>query len=96
MKGRPKDLSNVEQPTKFKRTYKDKDGITDIWTYDLNKNPSGPISVEINYPKNFNTGTKDQDLENKYKNAPISQRKWLAPSGKMVGYQRAKSLGLVK
>ena len=72
------------------------DGTKDTWTYDLNKQPNGPLSVEIWYPKNYNFGTKEQDLVKKFKNAPLTQRKWMAPSGKLVSYQRAKVLGLIK
>jgi hypothetical protein len=34
--------------TKFTRTYEDEDTI-ETWTYDLDKFPNGPISVEIKY-----------------------------------------------
>jgi hypothetical protein len=34
--------------TKFTRVYEDEDTI-ETWTYDLDKFPNGPISVEIKY-----------------------------------------------
>jgi hypothetical protein len=34
--------------TKFTRIYEDEDTI-ETWTYDLDKFPNGPISVEIKY-----------------------------------------------
>jgi hypothetical protein len=38
---------NVKK-TKFEHIYQDEDS-TSIWKYDLNKQPNGPISVEIKY-----------------------------------------------
>ena len=95
-RGRPHDTSNDAKVSKFSVVYENKDGTKDTWTYDLNKQPNGPLSVEIWYPKNYNFGTKEQDLVKKFKNAPLTQRKWMAPSGKLVSYQRAKVLGLIK
>jgi len=83
-------------PTKYERTYQDNDGTISIWKYDMSKNANGAYSVETIYPKSFKATTQEEDLERISKNVPFSQRKWLAPSGKMVGYARAKSLGLIK
>jgi hypothetical protein len=42
--------------TKFTRVYEDEE-MTSVWTYDLSKTKSGPISVENTY-KNLPKGTK--------------------------------------
>lgn len=81
-----------EQPTKFTRKFKDlKTGITSVWTFDLSKSTKGPISTEFEYPKDYiSEGVMEENL-------PKSQRKYLNPAnGKLVGYCRAMSLGLIK
>lgn len=94
-RGRPKSnetlaAEQAERPTKFERVYTDADGGKQVWKYDLNKNPHGPIEVDIVYPK----GTKvAEELE---ASLPKTKRRYLNPkNGKFVSYQRAKSLGLV-
>lgn len=83
-----------EKPTKFKRNYKNDDGTTEIWNYDLEKFPSGPIEVTIDYPKDYKSSV--DELEESQKNLPITKQKFLNPAnGKLVGYQRAKSLGII-
>lgn len=47
-RGRPKDISLDEQPRKFRYRYNNYDGTEDVWTYDLDDFPNGPISVESN------------------------------------------------
>ena len=97
MRGRPKENIIVEKPIKFEKRYSDKDGIISVWKYDLSKTTNGPISVELIYPKSYSTQTKEQDYDKKYKNAPLTQRKWINPkNGKEVSYQRARQLGLIK
>jgi hypothetical protein len=53
-RGRPKkiqvenEVPKVENPTKFERRYEDEETI-EIWKYDLNKKPNGPLEVSITY-----------------------------------------------
>jgi len=93
-RGRPKIQLLEDQPLKFKREYKNNDGTIDTWNYDLTIRDNGPISVEITYPKAYKS---PQDvLEKQNEKLPLTQRMYLNPiNGKMVGYFRAKNLGLV-
>ena len=54
--------------TKFTRTYEDEDTI-ETWTYDLDKFPNGPISVEIKYKagaeKRIKQGAKETKEQQK-------------------------------
>ena len=47
-RGRPKDVSIEEKPRKFIRVYED-ELTTETWTFDLDKQPNGPILVDIKY-----------------------------------------------
>ena len=44
--------TNDSNPTKFERVYEDEETI-DTWKYDLNKNPNGPIEVDIKYKRGY-------------------------------------------
>jgi hypothetical protein len=93
-RGRPKQEVNETEfvkPMKFIREYKSKNGGRSVWTYDLNKAPNGPISIEEFYPTNF---VSEAEIEAKL---PKTQRKYINPkNGKLVAYSRAKELGIVK
>jgi hypothetical protein len=82
----------------FTREYKNTDGTTSVWYYDHSKSQNGPIKVEIG-------GINDKTIEviNEIKDTsqdtsiPLTKRMWTNPAnGKLVGYTRAKNLGLVK
>lgn len=74
--------------------YKNSDGTTDIWKYDPNLNDRGPYEVEIIYPKNYKSPL--DLLENSNDNLPLTKRKYINPAnGKLVSYQRAKTLNLI-
>ena len=47
-RGRPKEVSIEEKPRKFTRVYED-ELTTETWTFDLDKQPNGPILVDIKY-----------------------------------------------
>lgn len=51
-RGRPKTIEVIPPPRKFKRTYDD-EITTEVWTYDLDKNPRGPIDVDIKYKNGY-------------------------------------------
>lgn len=84
----------LEQARKFTRERVDSEGVTHIWKYNLDKFKNGPYEVELVYPKSFETPAEKAIRANK--KLPKSQQKFLNPSnGKMVGYYRAKTLGLI-
>lgn len=69
--------------------------IRQVWHYDLNKFPNGPIKIETFYPSEF---VSEEELKTKLnKKLPITKQTFFNPeNGKYVGYSRAKSLGLIK
>ena len=76
------------------RTITYDDGTTGIWKYDSSKSQNGPYEVEIIYPKGYKH--QDEIIVKEQSNLPLTKRKFLNHmNGKMVGYFRAKSLGLV-
>ena len=86
--GRPSESKAEDQPTKFTRVHQDPDGYKQIWYFDLDKSPNGPVMVEIFYPEGYVESEREENL-------PKTKRKYLNPAnGKMVNYQRAKELGL--
>jgi hypothetical protein len=101
-RGRPKNRETLitegviqPQQRKFTREYVQKDGIKDIWTYDLDKNPSGPISVETIYPKGYNHILDYTQKENHW--IPVNHRTYINPkNGKEVSHNLALKLGLAR
>jgi hypothetical protein len=90
-KGRPTDPVPTEPLRKFTREFQDHTGHRSVWTYDLDKNPNGPIMTEQFYPK----GSKEEPNETD-ESIPKTKRKYLNPkNGKMVSYLRAKELKLI-
>lgn len=86
-RGRPTEQP-IESPRKFTRTYLNSDGTDEIWTYDLDKKPNGPILVEVIYPKGF----KENNVKEKKE-----KEMFLNPAtGRYVAKFRAKQLGLIK
>jgi hypothetical protein len=59
MRGRPPVTEDNIRPNKFEMRYENNDS-TEVWKYDLNKNPTGPIEVIIEYKKDVvkNWGNK--------------------------------------
>jgi len=86
-RGRPK--INKEPTLKYTQIFEDEDGGKEIWIYDKTKNPFGPLSVEIKYPKNYISYIDEQEL------LPKTVRKYPTDEGNWVGYQRAKALGII-
>lgn len=80
--------------TKFVKEYKEHTGHRSVWTYDLDKNPYGPISVEEFYPKGSEEARTEDVVDT---HLPKSQRKyWNPDTNKYVSYTRAYQLGLLK
>lgn len=87
--GRPAETKVEDQPRQFTRVHQDLDGYKQIWHFDLDKSPNGPMMVEIFYPDGYFEDEKEENL-------PKTKRKYLNPAnGKMVAYQRAKELGII-
>ena len=99
-RGRPKSVEtlvaeNMSQQRKFVREYVHRDGVKDIWTYDLDKNSSGPISVESIYPKGYNHILDYTQKENHW--IPVNHRTYVHPkTGKEISHNKALKLGLAR
>lgn len=75
---------------KFSVEFVDADGIKSVWKYDLDVTTSGPISAEQLLPKDF------KEINPSNESLPISKRMYLnEATGKLVGYTRARALGLI-
>lgn len=70
----PKEITLQENPTKFSRTYED-EYTTDVWTFDLNKSPYGPISVDIKYKAGAEKKIKQEIKEAKQQKKIARQMK---------------------
>jgi hypothetical protein len=68
-RGRPKEIVQEEKPRKYTKTYEDED-TTETWTFDLDKFPRGPISVEIKYKNGMDKkwGKMQKEAQNVRKN----------------------------
>lgn len=83
-KGRPVEPTAETQPKQFTREIKYSDGCKSIWTYDLDRQPNGPIEVEMIYPEGWDEEIRDE------------KKQYMNPAtGRMVAYGRAKQLGLI-
>lgn len=93
-RGRPKEahVEPTEAPVKFTREFVNKDGHRSVWTYDLNKSPNGPVSVEIFYPK----GAKEEFDPTSETIKKTKRMYYNEKNGKLVAYTRAKELGIIK
>lgn len=68
----------------------DEDGVRHKYTL----TPSGMVSSELIYPKNWKSLI--EELEEQNKKLPKSKQRFLTDEGKIVSYYRAKQLGLVE
>jgi len=86
-RGRPASaiIDPDQQPKKFTREYKDHSGHRSVWTYDLDKNPNGPICVEQIYAKGFEV----EEFDPTSADIPKTKRMYYnEKNGKLVGYTR--------
>jgi hypothetical protein len=83
--------------TKFTREFKNTDGSTSRWHYNPEVFPHGPFKVEIGYAGDDEVVLAEEETDtSKDASIPITKRKWTNPAnGKLVGYTRAKGLGLI-
>ncbi len=84
--GRPSEIKIEDQPRKFTREIKYSDGCRSIWTYDLDRQPNGPIEVEMIYPEGWDEKEAGKTEEKQYFNEK---------TGRYVAKFRAKQLGLI-
>jgi hypothetical protein len=98
-RGRPPQIIQEEKPTKFERLYNNYDGTTEVWKFDLEKQPNGPIEVNVVYDKSTlkELKSKEKKEELDQSKLPKSKRKYIHPkTGKEIGYTRAYNLGIIK
>jgi hypothetical protein len=87
-KGRPSEKPN-QVLLKYKQVF-EKNGIKTTWTWDKTKFAYGPISVDIEYPKNYKSFEEEQEQ------LPITKRQYFDETeGYYVGYQTAKKKGII-
>jgi hypothetical protein len=82
----------------FTREYKNADGTTSIWYYDHSKFTNGPIKVEVGGVNDKTSViTEDEPKDTSQDTSiPLTKRMWTNPANnKLVGYTRAKNLGLI-
>jgi hypothetical protein len=99
-RGRPsidKDQQQVDQfkANIFTKDFKNADGTVDRWYFDLNRYPRGAYKTEMDIfnkepmPENKKVVVNQEDL-------PKTKRQYINPNnGKLVGYTRARMLGLI-
>lgn len=88
-RGRPKEPEYTPPPRKFKKEYEDED-TTEVWTYNLDVFPNGPISVDIKYKngldKDKNWNKMQRDAKNERRTArqmkKITEKQKLNPPRK--------------
>jgi len=74
----------------YKQVFVSEDKVKVTWTWDSSKFKRGPISVDIDYPKNF------KDFEEEQEELPVTKRKYFdEQEGYYVGYQTAKKKGII-
>tara|TARA_R100001443_G_scaffold110855_1_gene123061 strand:+ start:304 stop:600 length:297 start_codon:yes stop_codon:yes gene_type:complete len=94
-RGRPKE-NNKPLEGKYKRVYHDEDGTKMTWHYDTSRTTNGPVKVDISYPKGYDFRTFEEKLHDENKKVPLTKRKYLNPANdKLVGYARARALGII-
>lgn len=76
MRGRPKEIPIEPPKTKFTRVYEDELTI-ETWKFDLNKNPNGPVEVDIKYKAGAEKALKLRAKEAKQEKKVARQMKKL-------------------
>lgn len=80
MRGRPKEIPIEPPKTKFTRVYEDELTI-ETWKFDLNKNPNGPIEVDIKYKSGAEKALKQRAKEAKQQKKIARQMKKIEQNG---------------
>jgi hypothetical protein len=85
---------DITKPKQFTREFTDKDGVKRVWYYDTERFGFNPWKVEMEYPEGYE-GEEEVAMEDN-ENLPKTKKKYMNPAnGKMVGYTRARMLGLI-
>lgn len=95
--GRPSEGKVEDTPTIYTRTHYDKDGCIQVWHYNHEKYPNNPLwQVEITYPEGYFPDEESTPIDPTSESLPKTKRMYMNPSNnKLVGYTRAKALGLI-
>jgi len=87
-KGRPSEKPN-EPLFQYTQVFEN-NGYKTIWTWDKTKFKNGPVSVEIEYPREY------KSFEEEQASLPVTKRQYFdEESGYYVGYQTAKKKGII-
>ena len=99
-RGRPSIDKDQQQIDQFKaniytKDFKNADGTTDRWYYNLNKYPNGPYKTECDI-YNKEPMPENKQVVISQESLPKTKRQYINPNnGKLVGYTRARMLGLI-
>jgi len=88
-RGRPK-VEQVKEKIKFTQVVKHSDGAVTTWYWDKSVRVDGPIKTITKWPKGA------LDFEQIQEALPKTKRKYALDDGRIVGYARAKVLGIIK
>jgi riboflavin synthase alpha subunit len=87
-RGRPVEEPKEEQ-VKFTQVIKHSDGAVTTWYWDKSIRTDGPIKTVTKWPKGA------LDFEQVQEALPKTKRKYALDDGRIVGYTRAKALGVI-
>jgi hypothetical protein len=88
-RGRPKE-SPIEEKIKYTQVFKYNDGAVITWYWDKSVRTEGPVKTETKWPKGL------LDFEQIQEALPKTKRKYALDDGRIVGYARARILGVIK
>ncbi len=87
-RGRPVEEPK-EEKIKYAQVFKYDDGAVMTWYWDKSISTDGPIKTVTKWPKGA------LDFEQINEALPKTKRKYALDDGRIVGYARAKSLGVI-
>lgn len=86
--------TEADKPRQFTRLFTNDDGTKEIWKYDFDKFPHGPIECITEYPKGWKSPS--DLIKDANKKLPKSQQTFINPkNGRSIGHFRAKQLGII-
>jgi hypothetical protein len=88
-RGRPK-AEPIEEKIKFTQVFKYDDGAVMTWYWDKSIRTEGPVKTVTKWPKGA------LDFEQVQEALPKTKRKYALDDGRIVGYARARALGVIK
>ena len=88
-RGRPIE-EPIEEKTKYTQVFKNDDGAVMTWYWDKTIRTEGPIKTVTKWPKGA------LDFEQIQEALPKTKRKYALDDGRIVGYARARALGIIK